>query len=291
MLESKTFRLAATLLGMAALCLPVAVLGNGAAPEAEAPQPEAAAQPSQPEAAPPPAGAGPAEVAAGISVAPISAIRQRGHVQNVCEAQAMMQQSVRDNGGMNTFGDYQVAYMLDPPKGWYETRDGRLTWIPPGAGDTQHIEVVVMDALTGQPIPIQPLMLEVVDPQGDVMQSKELVYYWHPMAGHYGANYSIPTAGSYTLRVRAPVPGFRRHDRNLGDRFTTPLDATFTNVSISPKAPEAMLPTAETQPETIAPPAGSGPAGTGDSAETSEAQPSPQAEEPSAPLEEPEAEY
>ncbi|MBI2844190.1 MAG: hypothetical protein HYX78_12385 [Armatimonadetes bacterium] len=239
--------LAALLLGF----LAALVLANGEVQPAEQPKPAAA--PAE-EAAPPPAGRGPAEAAEAISIAPISAIRQRGHVANECEALTMLRQSIAESGGQNTFGDYQVAYMLDPPLGYYEMADGRLTWRPPAPGETQHIEAVVMDSLTGQPLPITPTV-EVVDQQGSVVQSKQLVYYWHPMAGHYGANFSVPTAGSYTLRVRAPAPDFRRHDRTMGERFTAPLDASFTDVRISPKAPPSAAPEAVSPPT---PPAGAG---------------------------------
>jgi hypothetical protein len=78
--------------------------------------------------------------------------------------------------------------------------------------------------------------LDVVDQQGNVMQSQALNYLWHPMISHYGNNYKIPDAGTYTLRVRAPAPNFWRHSKELGDRFTQPVDVSFTNVQITPKA-------------------------------------------------------
>lgn len=270
MYASRTIRLAATIVGILVVSVPMAVLANGT----EEPTQAQPAQPAQPavQQVPPPTGAGPAEIAAGISVESISAIQQRGHSRNACEALAMTEQFVKQRGGQKTFGDYQVAYMLDPPKGWYEMKDGTLTWKPPAPGETQHIEVAVMDSLTGQPIPVGPITLDVVDQQGSVVQSQQLAYYWHPMADHYGANYSIPTAGSYNFRVRAPAPDFRRHDRAQGNRFTSPLDATFSSVSISPKAPESSsAPTAsETAP--AAPPTGAG------ASET--AQPTPPSEQP-----------
>lgn len=236
------------LLAVLMLCLPVAIFANGVTPPEE--EEDVVTPPTQPgngaAVVPPPTGAGPTELAGPISVAPISAIQQRGHSANQCEAQVMLHKSIRESGGVRVFGDYQVAYMLDPPMGSYANVDGDVTWVPPAPTDTQHIEVVVMDSLTGQMLPIQPTV-DVIDQQGNVVQSKQLEYYWHPMAAHYGANFAIPTAGNYSLRVRAPMPNIRRHDRELGDRFTTPLDATFTNIRISPEAPP------------VTPPSGAGP--------------------------------
>ncbi|MEN6520944.1 MAG: hypothetical protein ABFD46_07320 [Armatimonadota bacterium] len=198
-----------------------------------------------------PTGAGPAEAAAAISIAPISVIQQRGHVDNMGESQEMMMNSIKQSGGQSTVGDYQVAYMVNPPKGYYQTINGQLTWVPPAPGETQHIEVVVLDSLTGKPIPVSPT-LDVIDQSGNTVQSKQLSYFWHPMADHYGANFSIPTSGSYSIRVHAPAPDILRHDRNLGDRFTVPIDVTFSNVQLTPKAPAASE-SAETTP------AGAGP--------------------------------
>ncbi len=184
-----------------------------------------------------PTGAGPAEAAMTLTVAPISAIESRGHVDNMCESGHMLMRSIKDNGGMQAFGDYTVAYVLNPPKGSYQTLDGKTTWVPPAPGETQNIGVVIMDSLTNKPLPMSPLTLDVLDQSGNVVQSRQLDYYWGPMDDMYAANYSIPTAGTYSLRVRAPAPNIRRQDRTLGDRFTTPLNATFNNVKISPKAP------------------------------------------------------
>jgi hypothetical protein len=198
----------------------------------------------------PPVGAGPAEV-------DLNAIAQRGHVNNMAEAWAIMQQTVSKSGGMCTSGDYKIAYALDAPDGWYEMKDGALTWRPPAPGETQHIESVVMDSLTGQVLPIAPT-LEVVDAQGKVVQSQKLMFLWHPLADHYGANYSIPTAGTYTLHITSPAPDFARHDQSLGNRFTAPLDVTFPDVTITPKPPAPPSGGASEPTTPPSPPAGAG---------------------------------
>ena len=189
------------------------------------------------EAVTPPAGAGPGEAVIGVAIAPITTIQKRGHVNNMCESQVMTNELIRMNGTMRTLGDYKIAYLVDAPKGWYEPTSGTLAWRPPAANETQHIEAVILDSLTGKPVPVTGVTVDVLDARGNVVQSKPLVYYWHPMSDHYGTNFSIPTAGNYSLRVRAPAPVIRRHDRSLGNRFTTPVDVTFTNVRLTPMRP------------------------------------------------------
>ena len=244
MLRSRMIQVAAIVSVVMALvlCLPTTVCANGTKGPTEREKEEVT----------PPSGRGPTEAAAAISIAPISAIRRRGHVDNMAEELAMMQQMVKEKGAERTFGDYRVAYMLDAPQGWYEMRDGKLTWRPPAPGETQHIEIAVLDSLTGKPLPMSPITVDVVDSQGNTVQSQQLAYIWDPMVDHYGANFSIPTAGTYTLRIRAPAPNILRHNQELGDRFTAPLDASFSDVRIGPKAPSG------TTEETI-PPTGGGP--------------------------------
>ncbi len=216
-----------------------------------------------------PVGAGPSNGTMPSGVATPAAINQRGHVNNMCEAMQMMQLLVQQKGGMSTFGDYMLAYVVDAPKGWYETRDGSLAWRPPAPTETQHIEAVIMDSLTGQPLPMTGVTLDVLTPSGTVVQSQPLAFYWHPMGNHYGANYSIPTAGTYTIRVQAPAPDFRRHNIKLGNRLTDPVDASFTGVKLTPLTPAPSELAAPGTDTTVAPtenemppaaPTGSGPA-------------------------------
>lgn len=242
MKRSRIIFLAAIVLATLLIAMSTSVLANGRTPAGST-------SPTTP-----PAGAGPGEAASAISIAPISAIQQRGHVDNMCESQVMMMDLIKQTGAQRTVGDYQVAYLLDPPRGYYAMTDGQLTWVPPAPGETQHIEAVVMDSLTGKMVPVSPVTIDVIDQSGNVVQSKQLAYYWHPMADHYGANFSIPTSGNYSLRVRAPAPDIRRHNRDLGDRFTTPVDVTFASVRIAPITP----PATEAQPGTTTP-AGAGP--------------------------------
>lgn len=182
----------------------------------------------------PPAGAGPTEAAGAVCAAPISAIQARGHVENLCEEQAIGQAMISQNGAMCSSGDYKVAYTLDAPKGWYVMQNGRLTWQPPASCDTIHIDVMIMDSLTNKPLPIIPTV-DVIDQAGNTVQSKQLQYVWSPMVDHYGANLTVPTSCSYTLRIHADTPCFARLDQTQGNRFTTPVDVTFRNVAMSAK--------------------------------------------------------
>lgn len=162
-------------------------------------------------------------------------ILQRGYVTNMAESELMLRHLIRVSGGEQVSGDYRVVYLTDPPRGWYTMDDNKLTWRAPAAGENVHLEVVILDSLTGKMLPITPT-LDVIDAAGNVVQSKRMNFIWHPLADHYGENYTIPAAGVYTLRVRAPAPNIWRHSRELGNRFTTPVDVEFRNVALTPKA-------------------------------------------------------
>ena len=169
----------------------------------------------------------------GLTVAPVSVIKQRGHVNNLCEENEMMLTLVRQSGGMETFGDYKVAYVMGQPEGWYELQGDQLVWRDPAPGETVHLETVVLDAFTGKWMPVPGVTLDIVGQDGNTVETHELIMLWHPMADHYGYNYSIP-AGTYNLHIHAPVPPMGRHSKELGQRFSAPIDATFTGVVINP---------------------------------------------------------
>jgi hypothetical protein len=230
MFQSRTIGIVALMLGALAFALPNPVLAKGKKAKTTATRGTRGN-------VTPPTGAGPGEAMLSVTIAPVSVIEKRGHVDNMCESQEMMNNLVNQYGTMRTFGDYKVAYLAEAPKGWYEPTGGRITWRPPAQGETQHLDVVVLDSLTNTPIYMSGLTLDVVDSSGNVVQSRPLTYAWNPMASHYGANFSIPTAGTYSLRVRGPMPTFRRTSRALGNRFTAPLDATFSDVRLTPMRP------------------------------------------------------
>lgn len=175
----------------------------------------------------------PANVGRGPDAIP--QIEQQGPVTNMAQSEAALQQMVAASGTMQTAGDYKVALILAPPRGWYMPSANGLVWRPPARNETQHIEVVIMDSLTSKPLPSLPT-LDVLDGQGRVIQSQKLMYVWHPQADHYGGNYSVPE-GTYTIRVTAPPPIILHHSRELGNRFTKPLSIQFTGVQITPAAP------------------------------------------------------
>lgn len=217
----RVLMLVSIIVSIGAFCLSISALAE------DANQPNAIMQPNISNAT---IGSGP--------TADASSIQSRGYVTNLCEEQVMADQLISQSGGQRVVSDYKVAYLLDPPKGWYMQQGNQLVWRAPAAGENQHIEAVVFDSLTGKTLPVTPT-LDVIDSQGRVVQSKQLQYLWHPFADHYGANYTIPCVGTYTLRVRAPIPNILRHDMKLGKRFTCPVDVSFAGVNIMPKAPEA----------------------------------------------------
>lgn len=180
-----------------------------------------------------PTGAGPAEVVQGLSVAPIGVILQRGYVTNVAEAHAVAMAAIQLNGGMCTVGDYKVAYYLSAPQGFYKMKHGKLVWNTPSSKDTQHISVIVMDSLTGMPIPVNKLKVDVLDQCGKEVQSRTLNYEYTCLGASYGSNLSV-CAGSYSFRVYAPAPSFNRGDRTCGNRLNCPIDAQFACARINP---------------------------------------------------------
>ncbi|MFC7501447.1 iron transporter, partial [Nocardioides sp. GCM10030258] len=63
----------------------------------------------------------------------------------------------------------------------------------------------------------------------------ELNFYYSTFF-HYANNFSIPEAGSYTLRVKVEAPTFNRH----GDADETPplaegVEVEFTDVELGPQ--------------------------------------------------------
>lgn len=89
-----------------------------------------------------------------------------------------------------------------------------------------------MEAATGRIVPNVPIRLEVVDAQGQVVQAQDLNFY-HAEFFHYANNFSIPTAGKYTLRATLQPPTFLRHGAS-GETpaLSEPVTVTFANVEL-----------------------------------------------------------
>ncbi len=113
----------------------------------------------------------------------------------------------------------------------YMVEDGELTWSNP-AEENVHIEVAVRDRADGRFVPAVKVFVTVIAPDGTEVGTEEQPLLWHPMLYHYGRNWTVPSDGNYTLRVRVEPPTFMRHDEVNGRRFVTVEEVVFENVRI-----------------------------------------------------------
>jgi hypothetical protein len=130
------------------------------------------------------------------------------------------------DSGEKQAGDYLVAYSIEDAEGLYMMRNGRLQWQEPN-DENCHLEISVRSAADGRFIPCLNVGATLTSKEGNLIGAYEMPFLWHPCVYHYGRNCIVPRDGEYRLQVHIEVPGFPRHDRNNGDRFTTPTDVQF----------------------------------------------------------------
>lgn len=143
-----------------------------------------------------------------------------------------MVDEVADGGGEKKAGEYVVAYAHEEAEGMYALEDGELVWREPDGN--VHIEISVRDASDDRFIPGLRVHLTVIGPGGQEVGTREMPFLWHPWLYHYGLNWSIRSAGTYTLRVRIEPPSFMRHDRENGRRFAEEVLVEFDGVEMEP---------------------------------------------------------
>lgn len=139
--------------------------------------------------------------------------------------------TVAHGGGATEAGHYSIGYAVEEAEGMYEFHDGALTWVNP-TEENVHIEVAVRDRADGRFVPAVKVFVTVIAPDGTEIGTEEQPLLWHPMIYHYGRNWTVPSDGDYTLKVRVEPPTFMRHDEVNGVRFTEVEEVTFTGVSI-----------------------------------------------------------
>ena len=147
------------------------------------------------------------------------------------EALDHMAQNVAHDGGMHEAGQYLVGYAIEEAEGMYEWVDGKLEWRAPEE-ENLHVEIAVCDASDGRLVPGLTVYATLVDPDGNEVGTYEHPLLWHPMIYHYGRNWTVPSDGEYTLRVRVEPPQFMRHDEINGCRFTEPVEVEFSGVQV-----------------------------------------------------------
>jgi len=143
-----------------------------------------------------------------------------------------MSRDIAQRGAIQLAGDYTIGYAVEKAEGMYRMRDGRLTWEEPDQGENLHVEVVVMDGADGRFLPGLEVTATMIDGGGREVGTHRQPFLWHPYLFHYGRNWALPAAGEYTLRVRVEAPGFPRHDKVNGRRYTEPAEVEFTGVRV-----------------------------------------------------------
>jgi hypothetical protein len=139
--------------------------------------------------------------------------------------------TVAHGGGQTEAGHYLIGYAVEEAEGMYMFHDGELTWTNP-TEENVHIEVAVRDRADGRFVPAVKVFVTVIAPDGTDLGTEEQPLLWHPMIYHYGRNWTVPSDGNYTLKVRVEPPTFMRHDETNGLRFTEVEEVVFENVSI-----------------------------------------------------------
>ena len=147
-------------------------------------------------------------------------------------------------------GEYEVAYTLSAPEGWYAPAS--TDWQPPAAGATAHLRVFVRDGADGRIVPGLHVRATFTDGTGREVLAQELPYGWYPMVSGYGDNISL-APGAYRLRLRVSAMPFRRHDPYNGDRLSHEAEAEFASVKLPQALPgQPPLTQAEEKDTTLA---------------------------------------
>lgn len=91
------------------------------------------------------------------------------------------------------------------------------------------------DAESGRIVPQVPIRLEVLNANGQVVDARALNFY-HAEFFHYANNFSVPTAGRYTLRATVAPPTFLRHgEQGEQPPLSEGTTVEFRNVELRPE--------------------------------------------------------
>ncbi|MGW8762478.1 iron transporter [Streptomyces sp. NPDC055815] len=153
----------------------------------------------------------------------------------VVEQYTVLEKEIAELGGETTVGGYRGGYIVEAAEPWFQGEHGghgSLVHREPAKGETHHIEIIPMEAAAGRIVPDVPVRLEVVDGGGKVVQAQDLNFY-HSTFFHYADNFSIPKAGTHTLRATLQPPTFLRHGASDEEpALSKPATVTFTDVTL-----------------------------------------------------------
>ncbi|WPU08609.1 iron transporter [Pseudarthrobacter oxydans] len=133
----------------------------------------------------------------------------------VQEQYQVLADELAEKGKTVESGEWTVNLITEAAEPWFDEHGTHFR--APEAGETHHIEIIPVEASTGRIVPDVPITLEVVDAQDKVVQSMELNFYYSTFY-HYANNFTVPEAGTYTVRATLGVPAFNRH----GEESDTP---------------------------------------------------------------------
>jgi len=140
---------------------------------------------------------------------------------------------IAERGGEATSGEWRIGYIVEAAEPWFERHGEHSAFRVPQASETHHIEIIPFEKSTGRIVPDVPIHVAVVDPQGIVVDERDLSFYYATFF-HYATNFSIPANGNYTLRATLGAPTFLRHgDPNDGPALADGAVVEFTDVELS----------------------------------------------------------
>jgi hypothetical protein len=114
-------------------------------------------------------------------------------------------QALAEAGGLKDAGPYRVGLIVEGPEPIWLWQDGKPVLQPVGADATNHVEVVVVDAETGQLVPSAGVDLTFLA-AGRAVGAAAL----HPLLSvfsHYGETLALPS-GTDRVRVKITPPPF-----------------------------------------------------------------------------------
>ena len=154
----------------------------------------------------------------------------------VTEQYQVLASEVAERGGSTTSGDWTVDYIVESAEPWFEQHGHhRHAFRAAKPAETNHIEIIPTETSTGRIIPDVPITVEVIDDGGQVVQKQKLDFYYSTFF-HYANNFSIPEAGTYTLRATLGAPSFNRHGEEAeGPALAEGVTVEFTGVELGPQ--------------------------------------------------------
>jgi len=148
--------------------------------------------------------------------------------EGVARQYATVSEEIAEHGGETTSGEWRVGYIIEAAEPWFVPAGSGYNFRQPAPDETNHIEIIPIEAKTGRIVPDVPIRLEILDSSGRVVQAKHLNFYYSEFF-HYANNFSVSGPGRYTLRATLGVPTFLRH----GEQGQTPPLAQGTTVQFT----------------------------------------------------------